>query len=347
MPKFCPNCGTGLVDDQKYCRKCGSSLMTAELTSRHDSIALDSGSAQKVARADTVRNLGETATGEMIPGQEGRTRVMGSVQTESSPVGGTQRIDESAAHRASGPIAEGAAASQAAAFSGQSGAKKGFPVVAVLSVVAVFLIAALALGYWLYSRSHTKSSSIAAAPEAGTQPQTVEAGSPAPQGASPDASNSTSAGGSFPGGPAATGDSPSGRAQKDKGSPQGPQAEGGGVETAKRGEGEATTTSKPIESNKNAASSTVTPARTSSADDHIKAGLKAFDARDYSMAAAEYMAAARLQPSNSDVHYLLGLAYEKLRRPADALAEYQKCTSGPYASVSKQHVKRLSKSVKD
>ncbi|HSF25736.1 MAG TPA: protein kinase [Blastocatellia bacterium] len=80
-------------------------------------------------------------------------------------------------------------------------------------------------------------------------------------------------------------------------------------------------------------------------EDHMKRGLSLLRAGSYAQAIVEFLAVERLQPANQDVHYMAGLAYEKLGRRADALAAYEKCESGPYASVASQHVKRLSKKV--
>lgn len=77
--------------------------------------------------------------------------------------------------------------------------------------------------------------------------------------------------------------------------------------------------------------------------DHVKRGLELYSSGSYSQAVAEFHAAGRLQPTNGDVHYLTAMAYEKMGRPADALAEYEKCKSGNYAPLAAQHVKRLSK----
>lgn len=77
--------------------------------------------------------------------------------------------------------------------------------------------------------------------------------------------------------------------------------------------------------------------------DHIKRGLDLYYSGKYSQAITEFQTARRLQPANGDLHYLMAMAYEKMGRPADALAAYEKCKSGNYAALASQHVKRLSK----
>ena len=350
MPKFCPNCGAGLVDDQKYCRKCGSSLMTAELVARRETGAVPAGSAESILRADTVRNLGTPSTSEVARPEDGGTRVMGSsaqpgsAQFASSPLSGTQRIEESESSRPTGPAVQPAATLQPTAF---PQAKKGFPIAAVLSLIVIVLVAVLGAGYWWYSHLRNKASLNPAAQDAGMPPSTSDSGSATPTATPSDGSaGPMAAGGSIPGAAPTPAGNTNQRYQKDKGSTQAQQPDSGS-ENAKKGEGDSGTASKNPETNKNQSSTTATQSKATTADDHIKAGLKAYDSGNYSQAAAEYLSAARLQPANADVHYLLGLTYEKLKRPADALAEYQKCTSGPYAGVSKQHVKTLSKSVKN
>src|SRR5436853_3790851 len=346
MPKFCPNCGAGLVDDKKYCRKCGSSLMTAELTARRDPRSRQLGSTEVGARADTVRNL-DPNTGEMTGVEDGGTRTIGSPGLPSSALpGGTQRMEGSKTLEASGPTATagfGVLPQSQPAPAEPAAAKKSFPIVALLSIVVILLAAVLGVGYWLYTRARNASASSAsnAAPQESMSQQAAGA---AGSSSTPEATGSAA---TAPGNVVAANNNSAttpnaSREQREKNASQTVPSTSSG-ETAKPSESESAS-SKPAETNKNqSVSSAVTQTKTITADDHIKAGLKAFDSGAYSQPVSEYTAAASLQPSNADVHCLLGLSYEKLKRPADALAEYQKCTSGPYAAVSKQHVKRLSK----
>ena len=79
------------------------------------------------------------------------------------------------------------------------------------------------------------------------------------------------------------------------------------------------------------------------AAEHIQRGLKA---KSPASALVEYQAALRADPANKDVHYLMGLAYQQLGQSEQAVAAYRKCTSGPYAAVAAQHVKKLDKDSK-
>lgn len=80
-----------------------------------------------------------------------------------------------------------------------------------------------------------------------------------------------------------------------------------------------------------------------SAAEYIQRGLKA---RTPSAALAEYQSALKADPANKDVHYLMGLAYQQLGQTDQAFAAYRKCTSGPYAAIAAQHVKKLEKDSK-
>ena len=80
-----------------------------------------------------------------------------------------------------------------------------------------------------------------------------------------------------------------------------------------------------------------------SAAEHIQRGFKA---RTPSAALVEYQSALKADPANKDVHYLMGLAYQQLGQTDQAFAAYRKCTSGPYAAVAAQHVKKLEKDSK-
>ena len=79
------------------------------------------------------------------------------------------------------------------------------------------------------------------------------------------------------------------------------------------------------------------------AADHIKLGV---NSSNPSAALAEYQQALKLDPSNTDVHYLMGLAYQQLGQLDQALDAYRQCASGKYASVAAQHVKKLEKDLK-
>ncbi|HEU4388986.1 MAG TPA: bacterial transcriptional activator domain-containing protein [Blastocatellia bacterium] len=82
---------------------------------------------------------------------------------------------------------------------------------------------------------------------------------------------------------------------------------------------------------------------TSSSDEHVKLGRDLLNSGNYDRALVEFRNASRLEPSNNDVHYLAGIAYDKLGQRGEALEEFTRCKSGTYAAVSAQHVKRLSK----
>ena len=75
----------------------------------------------------------------------------------------------------------------------------------------------------------------------------------------------------------------------------------------------------------------------------LKRGREFLNKGSEKKAIGEFMTVQMLEPSNEDVHYLMGLAYEQLKRPAEALDHYLLCKSGPYAGLSIQHVKRLDK----
>jgi hypothetical protein len=56
-----------------------------------------------------------------------------------------------------------------------------------------------------------------------------------------------------------------------------------------------------------------------------------------------YETARRTNPGNVDVYYLLGLAYDLSGEGTKALEAYRQCTSGVYAAVAANHVKKLGK----
>jgi Flp pilus assembly protein TadD len=79
------------------------------------------------------------------------------------------------------------------------------------------------------------------------------------------------------------------------------------------------------------------------AEQHLRRGRELFSAGHVAQSLAEYQQVRRLDPTNQDVGYLLGLAYEQVGQPEAALKAYRSCTSGTYALIARNHVKRLEK----
>jgi tetratricopeptide (TPR) repeat protein len=65
----------------------------------------------------------------------------------------------------------------------------------------------------------------------------------------------------------------------------------------------------------------------------------------YQEALAEFARVKNLDPANKDIYYLIGSAYHGMNQVEQALEAYRQCTSGDYASVSRDAVKRLEKKV--
>ncbi|MFN0083961.1 MAG: tetratricopeptide repeat protein [Blastocatellia bacterium] len=77
--------------------------------------------------------------------------------------------------------------------------------------------------------------------------------------------------------------------------------------------------------------------------DHWRIGAGHLGAGRNQEALREFEQARRLAPGNIDIFYLIGTAYHQMGRYDEALEAYRKCTSGVYASVAQNHVKRLEK----
>ena len=56
-----------------------------------------------------------------------------------------------------------------------------------------------------------------------------------------------------------------------------------------------------------------------------------------------YETARRTNPGNVDVYYLIGSAYHRSGEITKAREAYRQCTSGVYAAVAANHVKKLEK----
>jgi tetratricopeptide (TPR) repeat protein len=79
------------------------------------------------------------------------------------------------------------------------------------------------------------------------------------------------------------------------------------------------------------------------AEQFLIRGREQFNRGKYREALFEYQQVLRLDSTNQDVHYLIGLAHEQLGEYTAARQAYQQCTSGPYAVIAQNHVKSLEK----
>jgi predicted Zn-dependent protease len=82
-----------------------------------------------------------------------------------------------------------------------------------------------------------------------------------------------------------------------------------------------------------------------SADEHKGQGITYMNSGRYQEALREYEYVKKLDPGNKDVYYLIGQTYHKMNQLGQALEAYRQCTSGQYASVAQDAVKKLEKKV--
>lgn len=92
-----------------------------------------------------------------------------------------------------------------------------------------------------------------------------------------------------------------------------------------------------------------TPEKTENAESRpanlslIEKGNRWLNAGEFQEAIHAFKKAQRANPDNTDVYYLLGLAYQQAGDLSKALEAYRRCTSGSYAKVAANHVKNLEK----
>jgi len=79
------------------------------------------------------------------------------------------------------------------------------------------------------------------------------------------------------------------------------------------------------------------------AKQHLDQGNDYLNTGRYREALQEYEQVRRLDKSNYDVYYLMGIAYEKLGELDLARQAHQQCTSGIYADQANRNVTRLEK----
>ena len=82
-----------------------------------------------------------------------------------------------------------------------------------------------------------------------------------------------------------------------------------------------------------------------SAENILKQGITYMYAGQYQEALRELESVKKIDPGNKDVYYVIGLTYQKMNQPQQALEAYRQCTSGVYASVSQRAVKNLEKKI--
>lgn len=72
-------------------------------------------------------------------------------------------------------------------------------------------------------------------------------------------------------------------------------------------------------------------------------GIEALNARNFASAVTLLRQARTQQPANADLGYLLGMALESTGELGAAIDAFRSCTSGPYESIARSHVKALAK----
>ncbi len=77
--------------------------------------------------------------------------------------------------------------------------------------------------------------------------------------------------------------------------------------------------------------------------EHVRLGNEHFAAHRYEEALREYVKARERDPANPDIYYLIGLVHERRGEYEAAWEAFQRCTSGPYATVARNHLKMLEK----
>lgn len=85
------------------------------------------------------------------------------------------------------------------------------------------------------------------------------------------------------------------------------------------------------------------PAPTPNAVSLAQRGIDALNARDFATAVTLLRQARTQQPNNADLGYLLGMALESTGEVGAAIDAFRSCTSGPYESIARSHVKTLAK----
>ena len=347
---FCTICGHSNLEDQKYCRKCGAALAednpgSKPLSQQLNTTYLDSGDAGGFS-SDPSSNLDARPTRQIDP-----------VSRELNPVTGPATLPENLPTQALGETTMSGYETPVPAMPAVSNPTEPVPAPVISSnrshrglgislALAVVLLAGAASVYFLRSSGDSTPNSEDAQslvadqsqpapveqPQATTdaiEPELIDPTLPEPQSEVSPQRNRKGA-----------------NADKDK--------DQNGENNAKPNSDKAQTTPQGNSDPMPAAPPPAAPAEPEApaapeptAEEYKKQGLDSLRARQYNEAIKQFRAALRLQPSNADFHYLIAVSYERQGLLKEALAAYKRCQSGTYASLAEQHVKRLSKKLKE
>lgn len=82
-----------------------------------------------------------------------------------------------------------------------------------------------------------------------------------------------------------------------------------------------------------------------SAEHSLEQGITYMNAGRHQEALQEFEQVKKLDPDNKNIYYLIGQTYQRMNQLQQALEAYRQCTSGHYASVAQNAVKKLEKKV--
>lgn len=337
---FCTKCGQPNNEGQKYCRICGTKLSeeAAKSTSpgqEFNTTYLDSGEANGFS-SDPSSMLKEKRTkkldavsSELDP----VTRPTAPTDFPNSAIGqeSTSRNEEPVSHSLPGPPPTEQIPPPVVS---SSTSRRGL---GISLIIAAILVAAGASVYFFSSASGSSSDSLAAESSNENQSQIA---AQIPMIEQPPSQTAVLEPGALD---PKTG-TPAPGTSKNEGEDRNANR------SANPADGKPQPTSQDDPSSGPATSPNAAPADPSppatpkpTAEEYKQRGVKSLGAKQYDQAIADFRAALSLQSSNGDLRYLMGMAYEGKGLLPEALNEYRKCLSGTYASLARQHVKRLAK----
>jgi len=312
--KFCRQCGSALTKTgARFCTTCGATVDGAET---------DDVTSQETVGLPGEQTVQTVAATEVLPA----SKPPSNYNTEEMPqVGITGRAEGKAtAVVADAPITQSQAKpAEAAPAKRPSNGRKKLAIAAALGVVAL----AAASFFFINSRRP---------PEAQVGSQTAAQAEPA-RSTQPVAQQSNQQLGQQPGAGANAQAQPQTQPQ-----PIGEVKSSAihNAESASNQQRQAAAKPTPTTSQEKQ-----TVGGTISSENIQKQGITYMYAGQYQEALREFESVKKLDPGNKDVYYMIGLTYQKMNQPGQALEAYRQCTSGHYASVAQGHVKDLEKKV--
>ena len=312
--RFCTSCGTELADGAKFCRQCGAVIEPLPQAREIDPFKTQFEPTERLDEKSAMDLLHKAKTEVIPPERDIRTVPMPpTVPTEAQPIKGTGSVPGAVRTTPLG--------------NGRKWIALGVPAALLIVLSGAFFF----FNYRNSSAEPTDGLAVASpTPEAPTPAPTASTTEQPVESPSPEAPNAR---------PTGKPDSPQARSTPAPAQPAPTTAMPTPTPIPVQPIQRPANGAAPI--NPAYATPEIKSKPAATAADHWRTGVEFLNAGRAGEALREFEQARRLAPGNPDLFYLIGNAYQQMGRREEALAAYRQCTSGVYATVAQNHVRRL------